>query len=160
MQAHKTTGLAALAVALLYATTPLVHAQEVAGEPAAGIATPYASGGIGKDEAAAMRKAGKDFDLRVEFSGRKDNEFVADANLVVTDLSGASVFALADAGPIVNVELPAGRYRVSASWHGRTETRLVSLDGKGGADGKDLFFHWQAQSPGQAMAQLQGASDE
>jgi hypothetical protein len=157
MQHLKAGRHAALAFALLCAGAPLVHAQQVMVEAGEKFAVPFMSGGIGQAEAAAMRKAGRDFDLRVEFSERQDNDFVADADLQVTDMSGAAVFTLADAGPIVNVELPAGQYRVASSWHGQTESRLVQLDGK---SGQDLFFHWQGGPQGTPIVQLQGDSND
>jgi len=102
--------------------------------------TMFMNGGVDRSDEAYMRKAGKDFNLRVEFSERKDNEFVADAELTITDLRGNPVFVLPKAGPIVNINLPDGRYRVAASFHGKTETQLVTLRGKAG---QDLYFHWK-----------------
>ena len=159
MQVHKTGKLAALGVALLCVAAPAVHAQEAATHAATEIEVPFMDGGIGKSEAASMRRAGKRFDLRMEFSSRKDNEFIAAARLLVTDMTGAPVLTLADAGPIVNMELPAGRYRVAATWHGRTETRLVSLNGKAGQSGTDLYFHWDASSKGSASAATRASAD-
>jgi hypothetical protein len=159
MQVQKTGKPAALALALLSLAAPLVHAQEAMAEADAGIAVPYMVGGIGKSEAAIMRREGRNFDLRVEFSARKDNGFVADADLLVTDMSGAPVIALADAGPIVNVDLPRGRYIVSATWHGRTESQAINLNGKAGRDGKDLYFHWQGRPAGNAPIALSPAAN-
>jgi hypothetical protein len=159
VQVHKTGKLAALGVALLCVAAPAVHAQEAALQAHGEISVPFMDGGIGQSEAASMRRAGRDFDLRMEFSSRKDNEFVAAANLLVTDMSGAPVLTLADAGPIVNVDLPAGRYRVAATWHGRTETRFVSLNGKAGQGGTDLYFHWQAGRKGDAPAATRAIAD-
>jgi hypothetical protein len=130
----------ALGLALLYAAVPLVHAQEELVVVETIRPTLFMSGGVDKDEEAYMRRMGKDFNLRVEFSERKDNEFVADADLTITDMRGNPVFALPKAGPIVNVKLPDGRYRVAATFHGKTETQLVTLRGK---PGQDLYFHWK-----------------
>jgi hypothetical protein len=144
----------ALALVLLYAAAPMVHAQD---EQVAVEARPpiqFMSGGIGQTEEAAMRKAAKDFNLRLEFSERKDNEFVADADLRITDMQGRPVFVLLDADPMVNVNLPDGRYRVAASLHGQTETRLVNLRGK---EGENLYFHWNGNAKNDPNATAEGS---
>ena len=140
MKLQRLTRHAALGLALLYAGAPLVHAQEEPVVIEAARLTPFMSGGDGVSEEAAMRKAGKDFNLRIQFSERRSNEFVADAGLNITDLRGNPVFVLTDAGPIVNVNLPDGRYRVAATFHGNTETQLVTLRGRAA---QDLYFHWK-----------------
>jgi hypothetical protein len=151
MELHKVAKQAAFGLALLYASTALVHAQASRVELASAAGIPFMNGGVGQSETAYMRQAGRDFDLRVEFSERKDNEFIVDAKLQVTDLGGKPVFTLADAGPIVNVNLPEGSYRVSASYRGQTESRVVDLNGKAG---RDLFFHWQGTPGGSSSAAL------
>ena len=142
MKLQRLAGQAALGLALLCAGAPLVQAQDkpVAVQTTGSIQ--FMNGGVDKAEETFMRKAAKDFNLRVEFSERKDNEFVADASLNITDLGGKPVFVLRNAGPIVNVKLPDGEYRVAASFHGRTETRVVTLRGSAG---EDLYFHWQGK---------------
>jgi hypothetical protein len=93
-------------------------------------ATTYVNGGVSKEEEAHMRKIAKDWPLRMIFSERKDNEFVADVNLFVTDHRGAPVLALNNTGPMTYAMLPAGKYRITATFHGITESRAVALDGK------------------------------
>lgn len=134
--------LAATALAL-GAAVPLAHAQDelVVVEPMR--VTTYLNGGIGADEEQMMRKAAKDWPLRMIFSERKDNEFVADVRLLVTDAKGAPVLMLHGAGPMTYAMLPAGKYRISASHKGQTETREVTLDGK---TGRDVYFHWTGKA--------------
>ncbi len=105
--------------------------------------TMFMNGGVSKADEAYMRKAGRDFNLRIEFSERKDNEFVADADLTITDLQGMPVFVLSDAGPIVNLNLPDGQYRVAATFHGQTEVQHVTVKGR---TGQDLYFHWKGRA--------------
>ena len=54
-------------------------------------------------------------------------------------MQGHPVFALLDADPIVNVNLPDGQYRVTADFHGQSETRLVKVRGNAV---EDLYSHW------------------
>lgn len=104
--------------------------------------TMYLNGGVGKDDEAYMRRIAKDWPLRMTFSERRDNEFVADVRVAVTDARGAPVLLLNDAGPMTYAMLPAGKYRVSATFHGITESREVTIDG---AKGRDVAFHWQGR---------------
>jgi transaldolase len=68
-----------------------------------------------------MRRIGKDWPLRMIFSERKDNEFVADVNLLVTDMRGAPVLVLPAAG--IDLEALAdnlqsdGAAAFVKSWH-------------------------------------------
>jgi hypothetical protein len=133
---------AALCMALLYTVAPAARAQDEIVVTETVRASIFMNGGIGKDEEAYMRKAGKDFNLRIEFSERKDNEFLADVDLAITDLAGNPVFVLPGAGPIVNLNLPQGKYRVAASFRGKTETQLVAIPATGG---RDLSFHWRGK---------------
>jgi hypothetical protein len=103
--------------------------------------TTYLNGGVGDDETQYMRKAAKDWPLRLTFSESKDNAFVANVGLLVTDLRGNPYLQLSGAGPMTYARLPAGKYRVTARFKGQSETREVTLDGK---TGRDVNFHWMA----------------
>jgi hypothetical protein len=105
-------------------------------------ATTYLNGGIGKDEEDAMHRIAKEFSLRLIFSEHKDGEFIANVPVVIVDAHGNPVFSLADAGPMLDVMLPKGKYKVSARFKGLTESQEVNLDGK---EGKDLYFHWMGK---------------
>lgn len=105
-------------------------------------ATTFMNGGVSKEEETYMRKIAKDWPLRMIFSERKDNDFVADVNLTVTDQRGSPVLVLNSGGPMTYAMLPAGKYRVTARFHGITESRDVTLDGK---EGKDVYFHWKGK---------------
>jgi hypothetical protein len=133
--------VAVIGAGLLVTLPPVAGAQE---SPVVETitATTYANGGIGKDDSAAMRRMAKEFPLRLTFSARKDGEFVADVPVVIADARGSTVFELPNAGPLLYVMLPEGKYRVSARYKGLTESQEVTLPGKGG---KDLYFHWTAK---------------
>jgi hypothetical protein len=105
-------------------------------------AATFINGGVTSEDEAYLRKTAKDWPLRMTFSERKDNEFVADVDLLVTDHRGAPMLALPSAGPMTYARLPAGKYRIAARFHGKTEVRDVTLDGKSGAD---VYFHWKGK---------------
>src|SRR5438067_9542230 len=71
------------------------------------------NGGIGKDEAARMRAAERNYSLALQFSERRDNEFVAGAAVKIVDAHGRIMLFRRDAGPILLVKLAPGRYTVS-----------------------------------------------
>ena len=73
-------------------------------------ATMYLNGGIGADEKQYMRKVAKDWPLRMVFSENKDNEFVADVDVVVANTRGTPYLLLSSAGPMTYVMLPTGKY--------------------------------------------------
>ncbi len=131
--------LGAVALAALTAAALPAHAQDELVLVEQGRPTLYENGGIGRAEQAAMRETARAWPLRMTFSERKDDEFAAGVRLRVTDRHGAPVLALDDAGPMTYAKLPPGTYRLTATDHGVTESREVTLDGR---HGRDVNFHW------------------
>lgn len=136
-----TLGAVALAIATIVTALP-AHAQDELILLESARRTTYLNGGVGRDEETYMHKVAKDWPLRMIFSERKDDEFVANVSLSVTDARGAPVLTLDNAGPMTYARVPAGTYRVTASTGGVTESREVTLDGK---QGKDVYFHWKGK---------------
>ncbi len=92
----------------------------------------YVSGGVGKDEADAMKQAEGRYPLSLEFSEHGDlkgakGDFVADVNLTIEDKSGNAVLTNSSAGPYVLATLPDGKYTVKAEEHGKTQVRHVTV---------------------------------
>ena len=100
--------------------------------------TVYLNGGIGQGEQMSMRKDASHWPLRMTFSDKSNNEFVADVGLKVFDTHGQAVLRLKDAGPMTYVQLPQGEYHITASYKGDTLTRNVHV----GPKGMDANFHW------------------
>jgi hypothetical protein len=120
---HRRTAIGALAAGVLLAAAATVpaYAQDELVVLETVRTTTYVNGGIGKDEEAYMRRIVKDWSLRMIFSEHKDNEFVADVNLLVTDMRGAPVLVLPAAG--IDLEALAdnlqsdGAAAFVKSWH-------------------------------------------
>ncbi len=106
------------------------------------VVTTYMNGGVGNDEERMMHRVAHEFPLRLIFSERKDDEFVASVSVVIFDAKGNPVFALPNAGPMLYVMLPDGKYKVSARFKGLIESQDVVLSGK---EGRDLYFHWKGK---------------
>lgn len=102
--------------------------------------TVYLNGGIGQGEQASMHKDARNWPLRMTFSDKSSNEFIAGVRLKVFDAHNQAVLRLKDAGPMTYVQLPQGDYHVTASYKGETLTRSIHI----GPKGLDANFHWLA----------------
>jgi hypothetical protein len=111
------------------ATLPLAKTQN-------GVA--YVTGGVGEDEAAAMRAEAKHYPVSMFFAAGKDNAFLADVKVTVKSKAGKEVLNTA-AGPILLVNVPSGTYLVTAERNGKVLHRTVRV-GKTGE--KQIVFHW------------------
>src|SRR5574340_563795 len=99
----------------------------------------YVTGGIGHDEAAAMKAEAKQYPLSVVFSAGKDNEYLAGLNVTILDQHGKEVLKASAAGPIFLVKLPAGKYTITAERNGESLRRTVQVSDR---PGKQVAFHW------------------
>lgn len=99
----------------------------------------YQSGGYGEGEEHAIEQAGKDYALHLTFSVGPHNAYTGPVKLQIEDKAGRSVFALDGAGPLTDVNLPPGEYRVKANY-GQVE-RMARVDIKAGAH-PVLHLHW------------------
>jgi hypothetical protein len=127
-----------LAAALLSGTVFAATTAHAAERPQANV--PVLVGGITKDDELAMQHQARHWPMRLVFSERRDNEFVADVDLVVRAANGHEMLALHDTGPMTYVELPPGRYTVEATFEGHKQVRHVALDSH---DGQDVYIHWK-----------------
>jgi hypothetical protein len=126
------SGVLAFAVALHARPAPLPEPKSVNG-------ISYVSGGIGLDESTAMKAQATNYPLSMVFSAGKDNEYVADVKVVIKDKAGNDVLNVVSPGPIMLVEMPAGRYVIAAEIHGDTLERAVEVRVQGA---KRVYFHW------------------
>lgn len=93
----------------------------------------YACGGIGAGERMEMKALAREANLELLFVTQKRGGYLADVALTISDAKDAELLRTRADGPICVLMLPAGRYRVSATYAGATRTAQV--DG-GGAAGK------------------------
>ncbi|NIF17821.1 carboxypeptidase regulatory-like domain-containing protein [Pantoea sp. Cy-639] len=88
----------------------------------------YLQGGIGQDEANALRKT-PGYDLHITLSTGASGEFETGAAVDIQSAKGDSVLALKDVGPLVFVQLPPGQYKVTGSAGGQTHQQMVTVNG-------------------------------
>lgn len=131
--------LAATAGALALAfSVPLLAASLPAPQTQNGIT--YLSGGIGQDEAKAMKSEVKHYPLSIVLSEGKHDAYVAGARVTIADKAGKVLLDSVAAGPIMLVKLPEGHYRITASADGKTQHRSVLVKAKGE---RQVVFHWR-----------------
>ncbi|MFU2326621.1 carboxypeptidase regulatory-like domain-containing protein [Pseudomonas sp. NFX98] len=102
----------------------------------------YLSGGIGEDEAKAIQQT-TGYNLHMTFAIGTDNKYIPDVDVVIEKAQGQTVLTLNDAGPLVYVQLPAGKYTVIATRNGEVRRDVADI-GNGAA--RNLVFHWNGES--------------
>ncbi|MBF8672175.1 carboxypeptidase regulatory-like domain-containing protein [Pseudomonas putida] len=89
----------------------------------------FLQGGIGQDEANALRKT-PGYDLHVELSTGPEGKFQSGATVDIQNAQGQPVLSVTDAGPLLYVQLPPGKYKVTGNAQGETVQQLVTVNGK------------------------------
>ena len=93
----------------------------------------YLSGGIGQEEAAALRQNESNYSLALEFirNGESGAEFLAGVSVTIKDSRGAVVLDASSEGPLLLAKLPEGKYRVIAAAENRApKERDVVVTGR------------------------------
>lgn len=90
----------------------------------------YVSGGIGQDEADAMKRAAASYPLGLMFIARQDgrNVYLAGTDVTVRDKDGNVVLTAVADGPFLLARLPAGRYTVEATFLDQTQVRSATVN--------------------------------
>lgn len=103
----------------------------------------YLSGGIGKDESAAIESASRRWPLTLEFAvkDKQRADFAADVSVVVRDENGHSALEALAGGPFLLARLAPGRYAVDATLAGKTLHERVVV--QTGHPAKSVFL-WPA----------------
>lgn len=99
----------------------------------------WQSGGFGRSEVAAMNRQAAPYNLRLAFSEGKHDDYVTGLKLRIENATGKPVFTLSGAGPLTDVALAPGQYKVVAEYHGVPRTGSVTLK-KG--EPLNLYLHW------------------
>ncbi|MEB0044700.1 MULTISPECIES: carboxypeptidase regulatory-like domain-containing protein [unclassified Pseudomonas] len=98
----------------------------------------YLSGGIGEDETKAIQQS-KGYNVHMTFSAGPQNKYIPDVDVVVQTVQGQTVLTLNQAGPLVYVQLPAGKYTVTATRNGEVRRDVTDV---GSGTARNLVFHW------------------
>ncbi len=117
-------GTSALALGLTMGCANAVFAQV---QPQTYESVQYITGGIGNAEQNEMKSAQKDYNLHMTFSAIKDQAFLSDVAVQITDKDSKKVFEAANTGPYLNVKLPDGKYELTATYKGEVRKHAFTL---------------------------------
>jgi hypothetical protein len=91
----------------------------------------YVTGGVGQDEATAMRGLATGYNMRATFTTRS-GEYLSGVHVQVLRADGTTAFAATTDGPYLFARLPQGHYRVIASLDGSERSRELYVPSHGG----------------------------
>lgn len=118
------SGLAALLCAAAAraddsALPPVQHSGDIA----------WISGGIGEDESGAIKAAGPKYALWISFISRIEGKdsYSAPDQVTILKADGAPVLDLKPNGPFLLLDLPPGKYQVSAGSAAQSRTQVVEI---------------------------------
>lgn len=102
----------------------------------------YVSGGIGIDESTAFKQAMPQYPLALTFASSiaEPGAYVADVQVVIRNEKGDTVLQAQSNGPYFLARLPAGEYKIAATYKGKTITHSAKVDAKGSTR---AMFEWQ-----------------
>lgn len=122
----------------------------------------YLCGGIGANEAQAMKRAASEFDLMLTFAA-SNGAYLADVNVDVADARGKPILNTTCGGPIMLVDFDkGGKYRVRAEAGQHIVSRTVQV--RDGAKVENVAMSWPVKTvdmgwtPTHQAAQLSGSS--
>jgi hypothetical protein len=102
----------------------------------------FMSGGVGTEQRTAMMNAAHNYALELEFvKGTKaPREYLSGVSVDIKDSADHTVLSTRADGPLLLARLPSGKYSISATNAGNTETRNVMV-----AEGKHqrVLFDWK-----------------
>lgn len=104
----------------------------------------YVTGGVGEDEAAALRAVASRYSMRARFTS-SSGEFLSGVKVLLSQVNGALVFVATTDGPYLYAQIPPGHYRLSAVSDGVERARDISISSRGGVS---VALTWPMGGPG------------
>ena len=112
---------------------------------------PYATGGVGEDERAALVSRRQDFNLWITTVANRSGAYLADARVSVMDGAKRQVFSAALDGPLLFMRLAPGRYTVEALFDQQKQERAVAVAAEGH---HELYFYFDVPADTLPKAEL------
>ncbi len=97
----------------------------------------FVSGGAGDEDRDALKQVENQYNLRLLFAA-KSGEYLANVAVTLSDPRGQAVLDTIAEGPIFYAHVPPGRYRLTVSNQGQSQSRDISIGP--GATRQD--FYW------------------
>ena len=103
----------------------------------------YLSGGIGQNEADAIKRVAKQYPLEIEFllKAKAKDEYLANVKVLVKDMHDKKVLEATSNGPFLLAKMPAGKYDIAADRNGKIEHRTVQIAAN---EHRRIVFEWKA----------------
>jgi len=102
----------------------------------------HVSGGIGTDDRRDMRTSQDPYNLRLSFAEAGTGAYVTGVTVTIEPLTARPVYGpYMDTGPLFNIVLAPGAYRVNVAYAGMLQSRKVNA----GKDAASLTFYWPAR---------------
>lgn len=132
------SALAFSVAAALVLGAPLAQAAPAAQAAAAQSTVPFLNGGIGAISQEKMKSEAPQWPLRLTFSAKASNEYVANVHLTIHNHAGAEVLNAKGLGPLTYVRLTPGEYRITAVHDGKKQERTLEV-----GQSTAVNFHWE-----------------
>lgn len=99
----------------------------------------FISGGVGQDDADAMRAAAGRYNLHLLFAISGSGDYLSGVHVTIRDRQGQTLVDTAADGPFFLAELKPGRYRITADNAGAAKSVTVAVPASGAAR---QSFYW------------------
>ena len=101
----------------------------------------YVSGGVGDESIDRLNSMAGEFNLKLVLA-MKSGEYLSDVRVVIVDAKGKTILDTTSEGPWLLTRLPAGNYRIVASFAGKAERRQVAV---GANKLRTIDFRWASE---------------
>ncbi|MDB5810125.1 MAG: hypothetical protein JWN94_2247 [Betaproteobacteria bacterium] len=101
----------------------------------------YVSGGVGSASTDRLSSLAKDFNLKLVFALKSGN-YVSGVDVKIADAAGNTLVSTKSEGPWFLVRLPAGTFKIGATYEGKTEIRTIAV---GAEKLKTVDFRWSGE---------------
>ncbi|HEY3918912.1 MAG TPA: carboxypeptidase-like regulatory domain-containing protein [Stellaceae bacterium] len=102
----------------------------------------FVSGGAGDEDRDALKQVENQYNLRLLFAAR-NGDYLADVDVTLADARGNAVLDTISDGPIFYAHVPPGRYKLTVSNQGQSQSRDVTISASGAVH---QDFYWAAAS--------------
>ncbi len=102
----------------------------------------FLSGGIGQNEADAIKRVAKQYPLELEFllKAKSKDQYLSNVKVLVKDMHDKKVLEATSDGPFLLAKIPAGKYAITADRNGKIEHRTVQIAAH---EHRRVVFEWK-----------------
>ena len=101
----------------------------------------YVSGGVGTESIDRLNSLAGGFNLKLVFAG-KSGAYLTDVRVAIADTKGRTLVDTTSQGPWLLAKLPAGDYRIVATFDGKAVRQQISV---GTEKIRTLDFRWASE---------------